>query len=78
MTTLTNDQTIELMRLISIAINKSFGWLTFDKKEDLKTICYLELCEYQPSAAYPEPLPRYPYVHTTVVRQAYMSPPVKF
>ncbi len=71
MTTYTTEQTIELMRLINIAIYKVFGWLSEDKKEDLASVSYIALCEYESSAEYPEDLPYYPYVRTTVIRQAY-------
>ena len=73
MTTLTTEQSIELFRLISVSISSSFGWLAEDKKEDLATIAYIELCEYKPSAMYPEALPNYTYVHSAVVHIAYDS-----
>ncbi len=73
MTTLTTEQSIELFRLISVSISKSFGWLAEDKKEDLATVAYIELCEYKPSVMYPDAMPNYTYIHSAVVHIAYDS-----
>jgi len=73
MTTFNQAQTIELMDLIGKAISMTFGWLAEDKKEDLATVTYIALCGYKPSVAYPEAIPRFPYIQTTVARQAYKT-----
>ena len=68
---LNNTQMTETMKRIAIAINCTMSWLSDDKKEDLKQIVAMNVMNYQPTEAFPDPIPCIEFLKVIAIRQAY-------